>query len=277
MKAKSGAAEKIDLAVKPETTVKSAMRVFEILRFFERHRRPLRLKDIVGQSGFPTSSTAALLKSMWVQGYLNFDRRTRCYFPTEQLAQLVSWLAVAAYEDDAVRRAMLAIQQRTQEYVALGTPIGIYVEFISALRSSYDLQVWNPPGTKRFLIQSGMGWLLLGQQSKSVIGRIYKQTVESGAIAPQAFSLDALIQQVEKYRRQDYSFTKPSDFVWHPAQAGVGMVAMLVPVPPNHRPLVLGVGGPADRLRANLKSIVTAMRAEIERLDETIASKGKAL
>jgi DNA-binding IclR family transcriptional regulator len=277
MKAKSGAAEKIDLAVKPETTVKSAMRVFEILRFFERHRRPLRLKDIVEQSGFPTSSTAALLKSMWVQGYLNFDRRTRCYFPTEQLAQLVSWLAVAAYEDDAVRRAMLAIQQRTQEYVALGTPIGIYVEFISALRSSYDLQVWNPPGTKRFLIQSGMGWLLLGQQSKSVIGRIYKQTVESGAIPPQAFSLDALIQQVEKYRRQDYSFTKPSDFARHPAQAGVGMVAMLVPVPPNHRPLVLGVGGPADRLRANLKSIVTAMRAEIERLDETIASKGKAL
>jgi len=276
MKTRSGAADQTASVVKQEATVKSAMRVFEILKCFEQHRRPLRLKDIVGQSGFPTSSTAALLKSMSVQGYLNFDRQRRSYFPTEQLAHLVSWLAVAAYEDDAVRRAMLSIQQRTQEYVALGTPIGIHVEFISALRSAYDLQVWNPPGTKRLLIQSGMGWLLLGQQSRSVIGRIYKQTVESGAIAPQSVRLDALIEQIEKYRRQDYSFTKPSDFARHPAQAGVGMIAMLVPVPPNHRPLVLGVGGPADRLRANLKPIVTAMRAEIERLDETVASRAKA-
>jgi hypothetical protein len=45
------------------------------------------------------------------------------------------------------------------------------------------------------------------------------------------------------------------------------MIAMLVPSPANHRPLVLGVGGPADRLSAHRAAIVRHMRAEIARLE----------
>lgn len=253
------------------SAVKSAIRVFEILRYFEKLRRPLRLRDIVTHTGFPTSSTAALLKSMTTQGYLSFDHQTRCYFPAEQLAQLVSWLSVAAYEGGTVRRALETIQQDTREYVAIGTTSGIHVEFVDALRSSYELQYWNPRGTKRLLVQSGMGWLLLGQQSKAAITRTYKRTVEAGELAKDGFTLEALLHQIDKHRTQDFSFTKPSDFVQHPGQAGVGMIAMLLPLPPNHRPLVLGVGGPADRLRTNLKAVVGTMRREIERLDEFVA------
>jgi IclR family KDG regulon transcriptional repressor len=255
-----------------DSAVKSATRVFEILQYFEQVRRPLRLRDIVTHTGFPTSSTAALLKSMTRQGYLSFDHQTHCYFPAEKLAQLVSWLSVAAYESETVKQAMLNIQRDTREYVALGTTNGIHVEFIDALRSSYDLQYWNPQGTKRLLAQSGMGWLLLGQQSKVAITRIYNRTVESGELSKEHFTLDALLRQIDQHRAQDFSFTKPSDFVHHPGQTGVGIVATLLPLPANHRPLVLGVGGPADRLRAHFKTIVNTMRREVERLDEFLIS-----
>jgi IclR family KDG regulon transcriptional repressor len=79
------------MAVKSE--VKSANRVFSILKIFQEVQQPMRLREIVVRSGFPTSSTAALLKSMANEGMLNFDRRARTYFPSERLLELVQWLA----------------------------------------------------------------------------------------------------------------------------------------------------------------------------------------
>ena len=42
------------------------------------------------------------------------------------------------------------------------------------------------------------------------------------------------------------------------------MVSMLVPCPATHRPLALAVGGPADRIAANLDFILGEMRNEIK-------------
>lgn len=258
-----------------EPKVKSATRVFDILKAFEEVRKPLRLREIVNRSGFPTSSTAALLKSMTSEGILSFDRHERTYFPTERLLQLVYWLAVAAYETDAVKTAMLNLQANTGEFIALGTVNDIHVEFIDTMRSSHDIQYWNPPGTKRLLIQSGMGWLLLGQRSGSAIANIYKRTIKTGAFKSRDFSLERLISIVEKARRREFLFTRPSDFLEHPAQSGVGMIAMLVPLPANHRPLVLGVGGPADRLSVKRAEIVKLMQTEVLRLEQILETNSE--
>ncbi|HXC55894.1 MAG TPA: helix-turn-helix domain-containing protein [Rhizomicrobium sp.] len=55
-------------------TIKSAVRVFEVLELFERERRPLTLKDICGAFGYAPSSGAALLKSLVALGYLDYAR-----------------------------------------------------------------------------------------------------------------------------------------------------------------------------------------------------------
>jgi len=39
-----------------------------------------------------------------------------------------------------------------------------------------------------------------------------------------------------------------------------------VPTPPRHRPLGIGIGGPADRIEANLAAYSAAMERELDGL-----------
>jgi hypothetical protein len=47
---------------------------------------------------------------------------------------------------------------------------------------------------------------------------------------------------------------------------GVGVVGMVIPTPPNHRRLAIGVAGPMERIEKNLARILAAIRAENARL-----------
>ena len=65
-----------------DAAIKSARRVFEIMEFFDRERRPLGLKSICKTLDYPVSSGAAMLKSLVSVGYLEYDRKTqvaRCW------------------------------------------------------------------------------------------------------------------------------------------------------------------------------------------------------
>lgn len=249
-----------------KSAVKSAWRPFEILEHFESIRRPLRLRELVARSGYPPSSTAALLKSMTAQGILRYDTTARTYFPTERLIELVQWLPVAGFEKGVVRTVMSNLQQTTGEFVALGAVNDIHVEYVDTIRALHDVQYWSAPGARQLLIQSGMGWLLLGQKSPSEIKAIYRRTIELGLFKGKLSASDKLLAIVEKARRSECIFTKPSDFDDHPSKSGAAMISMLIPFPANHRALVLGVGGPADRLTANRTSITKHMKSEIDRL-----------
>jgi DNA-binding IclR family transcriptional regulator len=256
-----------------DPSVKSAIRVFEILEHFQQLRRPLRLKDIVGHAGYPVSSTAALLKTMAAQGYLSFDRSNHSYLPTNQLFRLVSWIASASYENGPVRDALRNLQQNTGELVVLGTVNDIHVEYVEALRSPQDIQLWSPPGTKRLLVQSALGWMLLARQPVRVVERIYRRTVAAGEISEADFPLEALGERLAACRVTDYLCPKPPDYVHPPGQPGGAMVAMGIPTAPGQRALVVGVGGPAGRLAEHLEQIVAAMRREVRLLDAALESQ----
>jgi IclR family KDG regulon transcriptional repressor len=61
---------------------KSARRVFDILELFRERQCPLRLKDVVDSLDMPTSSAAALLKTMTQLNYLSFESTSRAYLPS---------------------------------------------------------------------------------------------------------------------------------------------------------------------------------------------------
>lgn len=69
-----------------DAAIKSARRVFEIMEFFDRARRPLGLKAICDELRYPVSSGAAMLKSLVTLGYLEYDRKTQTYLPTMRIA-----------------------------------------------------------------------------------------------------------------------------------------------------------------------------------------------
>ena len=250
--------------------VKSAVRVLEVLEQFGEIRQPLRLKDVARHLDFPVSSTAALLKSLADCGYLSFDRNSRQYYPTNKLPELGSRLASAAIEDGALMDVMHALQQSTGELIVAGTPNDIYVDYIKSLRSSQAIQLYTPAGTRRLMVQSGMGWLLLSRMERIAALRIYQRTIAAGELRASEFSKKQLIDRLQKLRDNDYVFTRSSDYVKAPAHVGGAMIAMLVPTPQHNRSLVLGVGGPADRLAKNRDKIAKDMRVELERLADIV-------
>jgi DNA-binding IclR family transcriptional regulator len=251
-------------------SVKSAMRVFEILEHFKGVRQPLRLTDLAAQLGYPVSSTAALIKTLVDAGYFRFDSQSRAYFPTPRLSQLTDWIPAPNYEEGPVLDAMHQLQQSTGEMIVLGTPIGVYIEYVNTLRSSQAVPLYAPPGTRRLLVQTGMGWLMLSRMSETAALNIYRRTIGLRELTEDELSRDAFLARIGQMRQQDHAFTHAKDYARPTAHWSGAMMSMLLPVPPKHRRLAIGIGGVADRLEANIEHIRARLRAEVTRLASVI-------
>src|ERR1700749_1509407 len=89
-----------------DTLIKSARRVFDILELFRERQCPLRLKDVVDALDMPTSSAAALLKTMAQMNYLSFESTSRAYLPTLRLSQLGGWVTPANYNGGPIQEVV---------------------------------------------------------------------------------------------------------------------------------------------------------------------------
>jgi IclR family transcriptional regulator, KDG regulon repressor len=239
---------------------KSARRVFEILELFRRRRRPLRLTDIADSLSMPTSSAAALLKTMAQLNYLSFESTSRVYLPTLRLSRLCNWVTADTYETGPVQDALGKIGRKTGEAIFLGTVTDIYVQIVDILRANQPLQYYTTVGTKVLLVHSGIGWPLLGQETDEAVARIYRRTIRKKKLEREVPSLDRLRTGLEEVRRDGYCLSRGM------VTRGVGVVGMVVPTPPNHRPLAVGVAGPQERIEKNLARILAALRVERDRL-----------
>jgi len=239
---------------------KSARRVFDILELFRERQCPLRLKDVVDSLGMPTSSAAALLKTMAQLNYLSFESTSRAYLPTMKLSQLGGWVTSASYESGPIQEAVRRIGRKVGETILLGTVTDIYVEIVEILRARQPLQYYTTVGSKVLLVHSGVGWPLLSGESDAEIGRIYRRTQRSKKIERGLASLNRLKAGIDQVRRDGYCLSRGM------VTRGVGVVGMMVPTPPNHRRLAIGVAGPMERIEKNLARILAAIRAENARL-----------
>jgi IclR family KDG regulon transcriptional repressor len=239
---------------------KSARRVFDILELFRERQCPLRLKDIVDSLAMPTSSAAALLKTMAQLNYLSFESTSRAYLPTLRLSQLGSWVTAANYESGPIQEAVRRIGRKAGETILLGTVTDIYVEIVDILRAVQPLQYYTKVGTKVLLVHSGVGWPLLSEFADEDIARIYRRTLRLKKNERGPSSLAKLNAGIEQVRRDGYCLSRGM------VTRGVGVVGMMIPTPPNHRRLAIGVAGPMERIEKNLTRILAAIRAENTRL-----------
>jgi DNA-binding IclR family transcriptional regulator len=244
----------------PNELTKSARRVFDILELFRERQCQLRLKDIVDSLAVPTSSAAALLKTMTQMNYLSFESTSRAYLPTLRLSQLGSWVTTENYESGPIQEAVRRIGRKVGETILLGTVTDIHVEIVDILRAKQPLQYYTTVGTKVLLVHSGVGWPLLSGLADDEIARIYRRTVRMKKIDRGVSSLPRLKAGIENVRRDGYCLSRGM------VTKGVGVVGMLVPTPPDHRRLAIGVAGPMERIEKNLTRILAAIRAENIRL-----------
>jgi DNA-binding IclR family transcriptional regulator len=241
----------------PENAVKSAKRAFEILETFDRHRRPLSLKEMLDDLGYPTSSGSALLKSLVGLGYLDYDRKQRTYFPTMRVAVLGEWVREALAGDVGLLAALEELHHRCGETVILAIQSDIYVQYVHVIHSVEPLQFRAPPGTRRPLARSGMGWAMLAGKSDAEIEDLRRRI---NARSEEKLSREALMAYVHEARTRGYAFSKGS------VTEGAGLIAAALRRGPAGRVFGLAVAGYLPRLERKEAEIAAALRDAVARL-----------
>jgi DNA-binding IclR family transcriptional regulator len=242
-----------------DTVIKTARRLFEVLEYFDEIQQPISLKDISAHFAYPVSSASALLKSMVVMGYLDYDGYSRTYMPTMRIALLGNWVQGALFGEGRILALMKHMNDVTHETIAIATQSDLFLQYIHVVPSTYPIIFHLKPGTVRPLARSGLGWLLLSARSDEMIEKLLRRINVEEEDRKLRIALPDLMVRIREIRRQGYVFSE------HTVTIGVGVIGMLLPIRRHGRILAIGVGGPVERLEQNKKRILSELRAGIAR------------
>lgn len=252
--------------------IKSAGRVFEILEFFREARHPLSVRDIAERYGYPLSSTSVLVKSIAELGYLSYDSRSRAYSMTIRVAMLGDWIYESSFGGAEIIALMDALSVLTGETVILAVQNDIFSQYVRVCQSRMPIQFYISPGTRRPLCMSGTGWALLSTQNDAAIKRLVQRTDskldKTGLFEP--ITIDSVMEQVKQVREQGYVYSRGTN------TPGAGVIAAPLPGAVNGANLVIGIGGPIDRLDENEESIAHHLDAAIKAYPGSVPSKSYA-
>lgn len=242
-----------------ESAVKSAKRAFEILEAFNRRRRPLALKELLEELGYPASSGSALMKSLVALGYLDYDGDRRTYFPTMRIAALGSWVPGVLFGDGRLLPELEELHRETGETVILAVQSDLHAQYIHVLPAPEPLLLRVPPGTRRPLAQSGLGLVLLSAKRDPEIERL-RRRINAAAGAEADLTREDLMARVNEVRSRGYAFSR------HAISPGVGIIGAALPNGPFGRVFAVGVAGQVPRLERKEEEIVAALNAMVWRL-----------
>lgn len=234
--------------------VKSATRAIEILDFFKRIKEPCGMSDIAQALGYPQSSTTVLLKTLVNLGYLNFDRVERMYFPTPKVTALGDWIPRALFGNTRVLDAMHDVHAATGETVSINTRNDIYLQYVQIIQSIHAMRFHVDEGTLRFLTHSVVGWVLLSTLPDDKIDNIVRRTNIAIAKPAERVRIEKIMTEVEQIRAQGYGYTENLPFL------GGATLCVLLPVTIQNQPVTLGLGGVAERVRANRENYLAALQ-----------------
>lgn len=249
----------VDAAPRPSGTVKSAERVLRILEFFDDIQREARSGEIALHLGVPQSSMSFLLHSMVELGYIDFDRSTRTYLPTKRVSLLGAWLTRRKVRHSGLLRAMEELGQETGETIVVAGRNDIYAQYFSVVPATKSLRLHLPVGTRRPLVWSAAGLVLLRDVEEKELRLLVRRT--NAEILHGKAEVQQVIAHVATARRQGYFFSRGL------VTAGAGMIAMPLPaeVDARGRPLTIGISGWLETLRRNEARFVKIMRDAVAR------------
>jgi DNA-binding IclR family transcriptional regulator len=241
------------------SAIKSARRVFEVLEEFDRLRRPLTLKEIADALAYPTSSAQALLKSLVVVGYLEYDRPSRTYLPTMRIAAVGRWVSEELFGAGDVLPVMRALHEATGQVIILGARSDLFAHYVHVISSDEAAPLRAAgPGLVRPLGRCAVGRLLLSTLPDAEIDLIVRRI---NIAEPEArLDIVALMDNIAEIRHRRHAFSR------HLMSEGNGVIAVLAPPALFGRQLALGIGAPVERLEARYDDYLQRLHAAADNL-----------
>lgn len=250
--------------------VKSADRVIDLLELFKRRAKPLSLRSIRDDLGYPQSSLTTLLKTLVMRGYLNYDRKNRLYFPTMMVADLGNWISKSYFGDDRVLEALRDAHSHTGETVVLATLNDVFVQYLQVIESRHEFRFVTEAGMLKPATRSAIGWLLLAILNKDAAENIVRRAnIASG----QANFVDVqlVMDKINEARTQGYTYTENMPY------DGGGTVCVMLPTKIFGLPLALACGGSADRIRKNRETYVRILKGCAEMIIKNVDGSARSL
>jgi DNA-binding IclR family transcriptional regulator len=150
--------------------VKSALRVFEVLEYFDEIKRVASLSEISRLLGYPLSSTSGLLQSMVDVGYLTQTHKQ--YRPSFRVALLGSWVASDIAPEASVLKMMEWVGAQSSQTIVLAVPEPVQVRYIRVVPATSTMRMHVTPGALRPYPTSGLGRLFLSKMPDEKIVEI---------------------------------------------------------------------------------------------------------
>jgi len=242
--------------------VKSAGRVLKILELFDVLRREAPVSEVSELLDLPQSSTSVLLRSMVVLGYLHFNPKTRAFSPTTRVALLGNWINGPMISDGLLMRLLQRVNARTGQAVVVAARNRIWSEYIHVVQSTNPIRLFVVKGSRRPLIRSGTGLMLLADLTDSDIKRIAMRTNAEAEPSEPRVCIPTLMEQVGAVRQQGWACTLDT------ITKGGGMIATRLPQMNDEEQLVVGVPGITKDLIDNRDFYLEVLHEEIKRYSE---------
>ena len=234
---------------------RSATRALDVLEYFGQVRRPLRAIEITRRFELHPSTVNQLLKTMVESAHQTFDASTKSYLPSPRLTRFGSWMVDTYGSDERLRLLVDQLHAAAGEVVTLTTPNDYTMQVIDL--AGLDFVAAANSGPERGLRISMFG-SATGAAHLSSLPRAEVQRLADRARLPER-EHKPLLEWLARIRRDGYADGPSVD-------GGHWSLAAPLPDPVGRTPLVLGLAGPADRIRPRLGELAVLLKSAIARL-----------
>lgn len=228
---------------------RSATRALDVLELFGQVRRPMRAVEIAHALELHASTTDQLLKTMLGSAHLTFDAAAKTYLPSPRLAAFGAWMVESYGADERLRSLVRDVHAQTGEVATLTTANDLFMQIVD-LAGAPAVQDDGPAerGLRVSIFGSASGAAYLSLLSDAEVARL----ADRARLKPDA--LAALKPRIAQVRRDGVADG--------PSLEG-RLWSVAAPLPPRAAParLVLGMAGPAERVRPRLDALRTLMIA----------------
>jgi DNA-binding IclR family transcriptional regulator len=237
--------------------VKSAERTLDVFSLFHERRRPLTVMDVARALSWPQSSTSELMHTLLSDGYLNFDRTNRTYFPSIRFGLIGNWICHSVFTDHDASDLLTDLHKTTGQTVILTIRRDIYLEVLNVIQGVKEFRVHTKPGDARLITRTAMGHMLLSSYDDHFIDMLVRRINAYETRPERRVRMSELRPVIEHIRRQGYCYSE------HGAVVDGAIVAALVPAASHEDRLVIGVAGPIPLLRKNKERIARVLQQRI--------------
>lgn len=244
-------------------SVKTALRVIEIIETYAREKRALPLSELARLLDVPVSSCLALIRTLTGLGYLYETGRRQGYYPTGRLLAMAQRIARADPVLDRVYPSLVELRDATRETIVFAklTQDGRVV-YLDVLDSPHTIRYAPVAGEFKDVHANSLGKALMSLLDADGQAALLGAAPLTRYNERTLVTREAVLQDIDQSRQRGW-FMNSGESI-----ADVGAIAWPVTLSGEH--YAISVGGPIYRIEPRQEEYARILRAACTGLEQQL-------